>query len=64
MFKRVIDIRQRKPNKHMTAEEKSNLTQLKKLYALKKSQEEIEFEAMDLAEKQAYIKQKMAERGE
>ncbi|MGI8349609.1 Gp15 family bacteriophage protein [Niallia circulans] len=64
MFKRVIDIRQRKPNKHMTAEEKSNLMQLKKLYALKKSQEEIEFEAMDLAEKQAYIKQKMAERGE
>lgn len=64
MFKRVIDIRQRKPNKHMTGEEKSNLMKLKQLYALKKSQEEIEFEAMDLAEKQAYIKQKMAERGE
>ncbi|MCB5235512.1 Gp15 family bacteriophage protein [Niallia circulans] len=64
MFKRVIDIRQRKPNKHMTSEEKSNLMKLKQLYALKKSQEEIEFEAMDLAEKQAYIKQKMAERGE
>ncbi|MEK4750409.1 Gp15 family bacteriophage protein [Niallia sp. FSL W8-0177] len=64
MFKRVIDIRQRKPNKHMTCEEKSNLMKLKQLYALKKSQEEIEFEAMDLAEKQAYIKQKMAERGE
>lgn len=64
MFKRVIDIRQRKPNKHMTSEKKSNLMKLKQLYALKKSQEEIEFEAMDLAEKQAYIKQKMAERGE
>ncbi|MCM2983852.1 bacteriophage Gp15 family protein [Niallia circulans] len=64
MFKRVIDIRQRMPNKHMTGEEKSNLMKLKQLYALKKSQEEIEFEAMDLAEKQAYIKQKMAERGE
>lgn len=64
MFKRVIDIRQRKPNKHMSAEEKSNLMKLKQVYALKKSQEEIEFEAMDLAEKQAYIKQKLAERGE
>lgn len=64
MFKRVIDIRQRKPNKHMSGEEKSNLMKLQQLYALKKSQEEIEFEAMDLAEKQAYIKQKMAERGE
>ncbi|MED3839709.1 Bacteriophage Gp15 protein [Niallia circulans] len=64
MFKRVIDIRQRKPNKHMSTEEKSNLMKLQQLYALKKSQEEIEFEAMDLAEKQAYIKQKMAERGE
>ncbi|MED1607751.1 Gp15 family bacteriophage protein [Cytobacillus kochii] len=64
MFKKVIDIRQKEPDRHMSAEDKKKLMELKKMYALKKTQEDIEFDAMDLAQKREYILKRQAEEGE
>lgn len=64
MFKKVIDIRQKEPDKHMAADDKKKLVELKKMYALEKTQEDIEFDAMDLAQKREYVLKRQAEEGE
>ncbi|MBN6889898.1 Gp15 protein [Cytobacillus horneckiae] len=64
MFKKVIDIRQKKPDKHMSQDDKNKLLELKQMYALGKTQEDIEFDAMDLAQKREYVLKRQAEEGE
>ncbi|MBC2071758.1 Gp15 family bacteriophage protein [Listeria seeligeri] len=62
-FKQVISIRQRKPDKSMTPEQKRELKEAQEVYALEKNQEELEFEAMDWAGKQEYARRHLAAEG-
>ncbi|EAD2410181.1 Gp15 family bacteriophage protein [Listeria monocytogenes] len=62
-FKQVVSIRQRKPDKNMTSEQKRELKEMQKAYALSKNQDELEFEAMDWAGKQEYARQQLAMEG-
>ncbi|MBM5707362.1 Gp15 family bacteriophage protein [Listeria ivanovii] len=62
-FKQVISIRQRKPDKSMTPEQKRELKEAQEVYALKKNQEELEFEAMDWSGKQEYARRQLAAEG-
>ncbi|MHC5407340.1 Gp15 family bacteriophage protein [Listeria seeligeri] len=62
-FKQVISIRQRKPDKSMTSEQKRELKEAQEVYALKKNQEELEFESMDWAGKQEYARRQLAAEG-
>ncbi|HAO5787414.1 TPA: hypothetical protein IP923_002711 [Listeria monocytogenes] len=62
-FKQVVSIRQRKPDKNMTSEQKRELKEMQKAYALSKNQDELEFEAMDWACKQEYARQQLAMEG-
>ncbi|MBC2134053.1 Gp15 family bacteriophage protein [Listeria innocua] len=62
-FKQVVSIRQRKPDKNMTSEQKRELKEMQEAYALSKNQNELEFEAMDWAGKQEYARQQLAMKG-
>lgn len=64
MFKKVISIRQRKETKDMSQEERQELREQKRIFALVKSREDTEFEAMDLIQKEEYARKKLLERGE
>lgn len=64
MFKKVISIRQRKETKDMSKEERANLAEQKRIFALVKSREEAEFEAMDLIQQEEYARKLLQERGE
>lgn len=60
-FKEVVRIRQWKPTKDTSEEEKRQMKELQAVYALSLSQEEADFESMDLLQKQEYAKKKMAQ---
>ncbi|EAD1189290.1 hypothetical protein Q887_14385 [Listeria monocytogenes] len=62
-FKQVVSIRQRKPDKNMTSEQKRELKEMQEAYALSKNQDELEFEAMDWAGKQEYARKLLAMEG-
>ncbi|MBC1892420.1 Gp15 family bacteriophage protein [Listeria booriae] len=64
MFSRVVNIRQQKIDKNMSKEEKESLRQQKEIFALEKSQSQLNFDAMDLAEKEAYARKMMQEGGD
>ncbi|TKJ03959.1 hypothetical protein FC695_12780 [Bacillus cereus] len=63
MFKKVIAIRQRKITKEMSKEERQELEEQQRIFALNKSREEIEFEGMDLIQKQEYALKMLREGG-
>ncbi|EMK2594058.1 hypothetical protein V8U20_000981 [Bacillus cereus] len=63
MFKKVIAIRQRKVTKEMSKEERQELEEQQRIFALNKSREEIEFEGMDLIQKQEYALKMLQEGG-
>ncbi|MCM3223332.1 bacteriophage Gp15 family protein [Bacillus cereus] len=63
MFKKVIAIRQRKITKEMSKEERQELEEQQRIFALNKSREEIEFEGMDLIQKQEYALKMLQEGG-
>lgn len=58
-FKQVVSIRQRKPDKNATPEQKRELRELQKVFALKKNQEEMEFDTLDWAGKQEYARRQL-----
>ncbi|PED41968.1 Gp15 family bacteriophage protein [Bacillus cereus] len=64
MFKKIISIRQRKETKDMSQEERQELREQKRIFALVKSREDAEFEAMDLIQKEEYARKTLQERGE
>lgn len=63
-FKKVVEIRQWKPSKDSSADEIKAMKELQRIYALNKTQEELEFEAMDLVQKREYAMRKLAEEGD
>lgn len=62
IFKKVVEIRQWKPTKDTDAETKKDMQELQRIYALGVSQDLVEFEAMDLEEKEAYARKILNER--
>lgn len=54
-FKKVVEIRQWKPDKDTSPEQLSQMRELQSVYALEKSQEQIEFESMDILQKREYL---------
>ena len=61
-FKKVIEIRMWEPTKDTGAEEKKAMQEMQRIYALGVSQELVEFEAMDLEQKEAYARMKYEEK--
>lgn len=59
-FKKIVEIRQWQPDENTSQEMKEEMRKLKRIYALESSQEEIEFEAMDLLEKREYAEKQLA----
>lgn len=53
-FKEVIKIRQWTPSEDTSKEESKNMRELQRIYALKATQEQIEFDSMDLTQKREY----------
>lgn len=60
-FKKVIDIRMWEPTKDTGAEEKRNMEELQRTYALGVTQEMIEFESLSEEEKEAFARKKYEE---
>lgn len=63
MFKRVVHIRQQKVTKDMTAEQKEILKEQQAMFALEHSQNDVDFESMDLAEKREYALKQLEKEG-
>lgn len=63
MFKRVVHIRQQKATKDMTAEQKEILKEQQTMFALEHSQNDVDFESMDLAEKREYALKQLEKEG-
>ncbi|MBC1522408.1 hypothetical protein HB912_12195 [Listeria aquatica] len=63
MFKRVVNIRQQKVTKDMTAEQKEILREQQAMFALEHSQNDVDFESMDLAEKREYVLKQLEKEG-
>lgn len=63
-FKKVIEIRQMKETDDMTSEQKTALKKAKKAYALKSSQQAIEFEEMDIKQKREWFAKQQRKSGE
>lgn len=60
-FKKVIEIRMWEPTKDTGAEEKINMQELQRTYALGVTQEMIEFESLSEEEKEAFARKKYEE---
>lgn len=60
-FKKVIDIRMWEPTKDTGEEEKRNMQELQRTYALGVTQEMIEFESLSEEEKEAFARKKYEE---
>ncbi|MHC5319535.1 Gp15 family bacteriophage protein [Listeria kieliensis] len=63
MFKRVVNIRQQKITKDMTVEQKKILQEQQAMFALEHSQNDVDFESMDLAEKREFALKQLEKEG-